>query len=288
MPIAVLYESDEWSSYKIVDEIKGFGAEVSAFNLKDEFDETVLKNFDLVVSRVFASSVFRGNEYALKQMPKVLDFVIKNDIPMINPPIAHSYEISKALSTKVLADAGISVPKVYGVFRKEQLVLGGDFDYPLIVKPDCGGRTNSTYIIKSESELKIEMQNAKELDYIVEEFNNPQYGFLTRVEVIGGECRLILKRSVNAEGLSGYNVGSVYEFYPEVSQKLKDTAVKAMELLSIETGSMDIIENDTGLYIIDINSVSNTSEDTIETFKFDLMKETARYIVRRYNKIKGA
>ncbi len=287
MAIAVLYESDEWSSYKIVDEIKGFGADVTAFNLTEKFDCCVLKDFDLVVSRIFASSVFRSNQYALEQMPNVLDFVIKNNIPMINPPIAHSYEISKALSTSVLDKAGISVPKVYGVFTRTQLLNGGDFDYPLIAKPDCGGRTNSTYILRSEEELKAQMVEAKELDYIVEEFNNPQYGYLTRVEVIGDECRLILKRSVNSQGLSGYNVGSVYEFYPEVSDELQTTAVKAMKLLSIETGSMDIIENDSGFYIIDINSVSNTSEDTIEMFKFDLMKETARYIVGRYNEIKG-
>ncbi len=287
MPIAVLYESDEWSSYKIIDEIKEFGAEVFAFNLCDEFDPSVLLEFDLVVSRIFASSVFRGNEYALKQMPRVLDFVIKNKIPMINPPIAHSYEISKALSTSVVEKAGIAVPKVYGVFSKEKLLNGGEFDYPLIVKPDCGGRTNSTYIIDNLQQLKAVVKEARELDYIVEEFINPQYGYLTRVEVIGDECALILKRSVNSQGLSGYNVGSVYSFYPEVSNELKNAAIRTMKLLNIETGSMDIIENDSGFYIIDINSVSNTSEDTIEMFKFDLMKETARYIVKRYNEIKG-
>ena len=44
----------------------------------------------------------------------------------------------------------------------------------------------------------------------------------------------------------------------------------------------DIIENHNGFYIIDINSVSNASEDNIEMFDFDLIKETAAHAVKRY------
>ena len=61
-----------------------------------------------------------------------------------------------------------------------------------------------------------------------------------------------------------------------------------MDLLQIEAGSMDIIENHSGFYIIDINSVSNASEDNIEMFDFDLIKETATHAVKRYREIMRA
>jgi ribosomal protein S6--L-glutamate ligase len=70
-----------------------------------------------------------------------------------------------------------------------------------------------------------------------------------------------------------------------LSEEIKDTAVRAMDCLKIEAGSMDIIENKTGYYIIDVNSVSNASEDNTEMFGFDLMKETAAYAVKRHNRL---
>ncbi len=100
------------------------------------------------------------------------------------------------------------------------------------------------------------------------------------------DCELILKRSVAENGLSAYHLGSAYQFYPECSEEIKRTAVRAMEILKIETGSMDVIETEQGFYIIDVNAVSNASEDNTETFQFDLMLETAKYAVKQYKEMK--
>jgi len=119
---------------------------------------------------------------------------------------------------------------------------------------------------------------------IVEEYIEPVHGFLTRIEVIGGECRLIVKRSVTENGLSAYHLGSKYQDYPDCSRQIRETGIEAMRILDIRFGSLDVIEDGSHFAIIDVNAVSNASEDNTEMFHFDLMKETAQYIAQQYKK----
>jgi len=118
--------------------------------------------------------------------------------------------------------------------------------------------------------------------FIIEEYIPPEFGFITRIEVIGGACRLIVKRSVMENGLSAYHLGSAYSIYADCPGAVRAAAVRAADLLCIETGSFDIVENSSGFFIIDVNSVSNVSEDNTEMFQFDLMRETAAYAVEKY------
>ena len=280
--IGILCESMEWSDYALCENIAGMGIPAKLFDLEEDGNEDGILSCSLVVSRIFASAVFRGHEKSLGRMPGIIEMLRENGIPMINSGAAHFYEISKERSTGALAGSGFSVPKVYGVFSPGQTEGAAPIEYPCILKPDCGGRSNYTKIIRSEEELAGFMESAPDIAFLAEEYICPIYGFLTRVEVIGGSCALIVKRSVVENGLSAYHLGSEYMRYDDCSSSIKNTAVSAMDLLEIEVGSMDIIENKTGYYIIDVNSVSNVSEDNTEMFDFDLMKETAAYIVKRF------
>ena len=281
MSIVVLYESDEWSTYALRDYIAQSGIPLQLVNMEENINKDLFETCNLVVNRVFASSQFRNHQKSLAQTPELLSWLDEKKIPVVNASQAHSYEISKYLSTTTLAKYGISVPDVYGVVRKGK-DNSFEMQYPCIMKPNCGGRTNYTFILHNEQEFQNALQQIPDIEMIVEQYIEPVKGFLTRIEVIGGECRLIVKRSVTENGLSAYHLGSKYEIYADCREEIRDTAVKAMELLNIEFGSMDIIENEDGFYIIDINAVSNASEDNTEMFHFDLMLETAKYSVEKY------
>ena len=318
MTIGILYESKEWSTYALRDRIAEVGVPVKLFDLQERLDPDELLSCGLIVNRIFASAVFRGHQKSLDQMPAVLELLEKHGVPLINPAEAHYYETSKTRAKEALAAHGFSVPKLYGSFYPAQWTKGDVntegtvlfmfkntkgtvpsvsdvlqtqgtspfvFEYPCIVKPDCGGRTTHTFIVHDRQELSDAMKDAPGVCFIAEEYILPEKGYVTRLEIIGGEIRLALKRGVAANGLSAYHLGSEYDFYEDLPDEIADTAIRATELLSIEAGSMDIIENDTGFYIIDANSVSNASEDNTEMFNFDLMKETAAYAVKRYNTV---
>ena len=288
MPVGILYESKEWSSYVLEEYIQAMGVPARLINVQEEPDPGALLACDLVVNRVFASAVFREHQAALRRMPGIIALLKERGIPMINPSQAHFYEISKRLSTGALAARGFPVPKVYGAFMPMQVSENTQMAYPCVVKPDCGGRTNCTFVIHGFQELLQCMREAPDIPFIAEEYIDPYYGFVTRIEIIDHSCPLILKRSVTESGLSAYHLGSVYADYADCRPEIQHTAVRAMDALRIETGSMDIIENQSGFYIIDVNSVSNASEDNIEMFGFDLMKETAAYVVKKYRELTDA
>lgn len=295
MGIRLLYESEEWSTYALQDRIREEGIPCDLVYMEKEIPWEEFLNCDLVVNRVFASAQFRGHEKSLEQMPGLIAYLKEKKIPMLNPYQAHFYEVSKELSAQVLSDHGFPTPKVYGTFQNQketgaEIVLNAlpaGIKYPCIVKPDCGGRTTYTYIIQNEKELEDALLRTPDLNMIIEEYMEPVHGFLTRIEVIGGECRLIVKRSVTENGLSAYHLGSKYQDYPDCPMQIQETARKAMDVLDIRFGSLDIIEGRSGFAIIDVNAVSNVSEDNTEMFHFDLMQQTAKYIAKQYRKIKN-
>lgn len=294
MGILLLYESEEWSTYALQSRIREQGILCRLVCMEGAIPWEQFVDCDLVVSRIFASAQFRGHERSLRRMPELIAYLREKDIPMLNPYQAHFYEVSKELSTRVLSEHGLPVPKVYGTFQKREGAgledvlkeLPDGIEYPCIVKPNCGGRTTYTYIIHSEKELKEAVSQIPDIEMIVEEYIEPVRGLLTRIEVIGGECSLIVKRSVTANGLSAYHLGSKYQDYPDCSKEIREAATEAMRILDIRFGSLDVIESGSRFAIIDVNAVSNASEDNTEMFRFDLMKETAQYIAQQYRKIK--
>lgn len=293
MGIILLYESEEWSTYALRNRIREQGIPCQLACMEDGIPWEKFSDCDLAVSRVFASAQFRGHDRSLELMPELIAYLREKQIPMLNPYQSHFYEVSKELSTRVLNKHGLPVPKVYGTFHKregsspEEILntLSAGIEYPCIVKPNCGGRTTHTYIIHNEKEMEAALSQIPNIEMIVEEYIEPVHGFLTRIEVIGGECRLIVKRSVTENGLSAYHLGSKYQDYPDCPQQIREAAISAMRILDIRFGSLDIIEGSSRFAIIDVNAVSNVSEDNTEMFRFDLMKETAKYIAQQYREI---
>lgn len=293
MSIKLLYESEEWSTYALQNRIREQGIDCQLVCMEEQIQHEQFLDCDLVVNRVFASAQFRGHERSLRQMPELISYLKEKQIPMLNPYQAHFYEVSKELSTQVLSANGLPTPEVYGTFHKRERtgledvfpVLRKEIKYPCVVKPNCGGRTTYTYIIHNKNEFKDALFQIPNIEMIVEEYIEPVHGFLTRIELIGGECRLIVKRSVTENGLSAYHLGSEYQDYSDCPWQIQEAARKAMNILDIRFGSLDIIESKSGFSIIDVNAVSNVSEDNTEMFCFDLMKETAQYIAQQYGKI---
>lgn len=317
--IGVLYESGEWSDYKLAAEFAEAGCEVRMIDLAlaDASDEQAgaalvgaALECDLLVSRVFASAVFRGHACAHELMARIACEAQRRGVPMANPPHAHFFEIDKQRAVGELARAGIDVPRVQACGTPAELASlvgslpegapvgeptaplsyaengcgAGDapLSYPCIIKPNCGGRTTYTCLAHNKEEARAFLAAAPDLAFIVEDYLLPERGFITRIELVDGACALAVKRSVVDGGLSAYRLGSTYELYRDLPAPVRATAEAAGRALSIEFGSFDIIEAGGRAFVIDANSVSNVSPDNTATFGgFDLMREYARAIARR-------
>ena len=307
--IGILYESDEWSDWKLAHELEVLLGPDSVCMIDMEGADPVSQalSCDLLVSRVFASARFRGHERSHAVMERVIAETEAQGIPLINPARAHAFEIDKRLATETLREAGITAPEIIACGSPEELlqVRVGEtaavegalpdnsaatnpslesWPYPCIIKPNCGGRTTYTAVLHSPSQAHDFLEKAPDLVFIVEEYIEAVKGFLTRVEVVDGQIALVVKRSVAANGLSSYHEGSTYELYPDVPDAVIDDVLAAARLLDISFGSFDVIEAASGNFIIDANSVSNVSEDCTDLFKLDLMAVYAQALAARYQR----
>ena len=291
--IGVLYESDEWSDHKLAAELATAladtcGEDAPTVTMIDMTRGDCVEQAlacGMLVSRVFASARFRGHDAALESMERLVDEAQARGIVMINEPRAHRYEVSKVAATRTLAEADLMTPAIIAFGMPEGLDASA-FAYPCVIKPDCGGRSTHTLLARDADEARRFIAQAPALPFVVQEYVEPEFGYVTRIEVVDDELPLIaLLLAPTIAGLSSYHAGSTYELYPDCPDGVRDAALRAARALGIGFGSFDVIETRHGAYFIDANSVSNVSEDCTELFGFDLMRAHARGMARRYHQI---
>lgn len=292
--IGILFESDEWSDWKLKRELEAclqvqaddapyLDTRVTMINMEDSdcIEQALL--CDMLISRIFASAAFRGHEHSHSSIQTLFALAEQKGIPIINSARAHSFEVDKRLSTQTMNDAGITTPPIMDFGEPKQLIPRiKTWSYPAIIKPNCGGRTTYTKVLHDEQEAHDFLIQAPHIAFIVEDFIESREGFLTRVEVIDGQLGFAVKRSVAPNGLSSYHEGSTFELYPDCPPEILQDLFRAADILDFTVGSFDVIEADTGNYVIDANSVSNVSEDYFEMLHYDLMKMYADLFAKKY------
>lgn len=281
--IGILYESNEWSDFKLKAELEVLGHQVCMVNMTNDAPELEALSCSMLVSRIFASAQFRGNSSALEKMPKLLEQAEQHGIRLINPPRAHHFETDKQQATKRLADVGFDAPLLYACDVPDALDPN-TFTYPCVIKPNCGGRSTFTTIAYSREDAVRFLSDLPSIPFLVEEFIASDTNYLIRVEIVGNQSPYVFHRSIGEDGLSSYHCGSTYTRIPSPEKRLLDEVQHATTALCIELGSFDIIMRSSKYYFIDANSVSNVSEDCNELLGIDLMKLHAVYISEQYHK----
>lgn len=287
MSIGILYESIEWSNNQLGIYLNESGIKTSLINIeKDPVDLDSILKHKLIVNRIFPSSPFRGFLRSYKLAGSILKVINDYSIPIINPYESYHYDSSKISTSYILKMNGLPVPETLGFFQKGVALDSKKMSYPCLLKPDCGGRSSYTFILKNEQELENAIIKIPDVPFIIQRYIHPDKNYTTRVEIVGNKIMTVLKRYIGKGNLSGYHSGSRYEDYKNCPKDIIKASKKALDYLHIEMGSLDIIEtNDNEFYIIDVNATSNFSEDNISFLGFDPMKVMSDYIVRRYKKI---
>ncbi|MDM8162822.1 ATP-grasp domain-containing protein [Collinsella intestinalis] len=285
--VGVLYESSEWSDFNLAQELAARDLPVRLIDMERPDAVRAALSCRLLVSRVFASALARGHAVSHAHMAEVVARAGERGIALINPGRAHAFEISKRAATEALARAGIAVPKVYAC-DVPGAIDPAALAYPCLIKPDCGGRSARTAVLRSADEARAFLAEAPaEIAFIVESFERARAGYLTRIEIVGGRAAHLHRRSIAANGLSSYHFGSTYEPYGDCPEPVVAAAERAAALLGFEVGSFDVIETAEAAVFIDANAVSNVSADCEELLGYDLMAEHAAYIAGRYRALFG-
>ncbi len=287
MSIGILFESIEWSNEQLANHLNKLGVKAELINLEEDTInlDSILKH-KLIINRIFPSSPFRGYKRSYNLAMSILRIIDDYNIPMINSYKSYQYDCSKLSTYYALNKNDLPLPKIYAFFQKDINLNDYPVLYPCVLKPDCGGRSKYTFILKDKDEMKEALEKIPYVPFIIQEYVSPDKNYTTRIEIIGGKIIAILKRYIGEGNLSGYHSGSKYEDYKNCPEEIIDASKQALKVLDIDMGSLDVIETNTNdFYIIDVNSTSNFSEDNVEMLGFDPIESMAKHIAKKYKEL---
>jgi ribosomal protein S6--L-glutamate ligase len=169
MSIGMFYESEEWSNNELKRILEGYGMDVEMINIsKIGLDDIDMGKFRLVVNRMFPSGIQRGLVDSSDKSFDIVEKLANLDIVSVNHLDSFKYDFSKILTYEKLGEAGVLVPIEYGrIDTKGEVALNEYFKYPLLLKPDCGGRSQNTYIIRDEKNFYEIIGKLPKLEFIL-------------------------------------------------------------------------------------------------------------------------
>ena len=193
-PIAIYYEHPHWFR-PLFAELDARGINYVKLNAcSHSFDPAAAgPDFSLLFNRMSASAHVRGNSQAIFFTQSYLAYLETVDVRVINGTRAFALEISKARQLQLLNSLGLRFPKTHVVnCANEILAAALQIGFPLLVKPNIGGRGAGIVRLNSMKQLEAAIDKASlnlwiDQTALVQEFIPVRDGHITRVETLGGK-----------------------------------------------------------------------------------------------------
>jgi D-Ala-D-Ala ligase-like protein len=193
-PIAIYYEHPDWFR-PLFAELDARGINYVKLNAAcHSFDPAAARpDFSLLFNRMSASAHLRGRSQAIFFTQSYLAYLETVDVRVINGTRAFSLEISKARQLQLFNSLGLRFPETRVVnCANEILAAALQIGFPLLVKPNIGGRGAGIVRFDSMEQLKAAIDKATlnlgiDQTALVQEFIPARNGHITRVETLGGK-----------------------------------------------------------------------------------------------------
>lgn len=197
--------------------------------------------------------------------------------------------LPKSVETKVLIDAGVSVPKTYfgrtKMMKKKAVSM---FGFPFVIKGTMGKQGNAVWSPRTMTELdelikKFTPLERKGARFLAQEFVKASQR--TRVFVLGGKAVRAITRPTRwrrrfLEQANGeFPEGKRHELNPIPKEDVY-LALAASKALGIDIGGADVIKDDfTGRrYVLEVNSAPRWTAVKKDT-GMDVEREILKYLV---------
>ncbi len=202
--IYILHENEEWI-VPLRAEFKTLGIQAKEWFLDDgevTFDQVPADA--IYYNRMSASSHTRGHRFAPELARMALTWLENNDRRVVNNTDALYLEVCKISQYAALQQAGVKTPATRPVVGKQHIVASAKSfnQWPLILKPNRGGKGLGVQLFQSEEALAGYIESAEydePLDgtWLLQQYIQPQASFITRCEFVGG--KYIYAVNVNTE-----------------------------------------------------------------------------------------
>ena len=285
-PIGVLDEHPDWLNplYSVFDkrEIPFQKIDISTFSYNPESKDCL----PFYINRLSPSALNRDHESAFAFTFDFITHLESLGARVINGSHTVLIETSKAKQASILSDLNISQPKTIvlnNINQIEKYIC--DFQFPILIKPNCGGSGAGIQKFKSPNELKFALEKEK-IDipvnqlFILQEFIKPRDKYIVRMETINGKLAYAMKvftdgsfnlcpsdgcdmdRSKPSTDELGYcpstsDTDVRFELYRNPPSDVISAVEKIVAYAGIECGGIEyVVGEDNQWYIYDNNRIS--------------------------------
>ena len=267
-------------------------------------------DFSLFFNRMSASAHLRGNSQAIFFTQSYLAYLETLDVRVINGTRAFALEISKARQLQLFNSLGLHFPKTHVAnCANEILAAALQIGFPLLVKPNIGGRGGGIVRVDSMEQLEAAIDKASlnlgiDQTALVQELVPARKGHITRVETLGGKFLYALNiftssRSFNLCPAEICQVESVSAFLEDSTggapnPRLKvETCKPALSTIAqvekiaafggIDVGGVEYMVDDRDGRIVyyDINALSNFVANAPQLLGFNPHARLVDYLERQ-------
>ncbi|HWT01377.1 MAG TPA: hypothetical protein VN256_14100 [Pyrinomonadaceae bacterium] len=300
LPIAVYYEHPDWFRALFAEMDRRGLPYVRLDASRHRFDPVAEESeYALLFNRMSASSYLRGHGNALFYTRDFLAHMERKGVRVVNGAEAFAVETSKALQLSLLGSLGLKFPPTRVINHPgEALAAARELGFPVVVKPNIGGR--GAGIVRYDSPAALEhaveagqVELGVDSTALVQEFVPARGGHITRVETLGGKYLYAMKVFPTGESFNlcpaeicqvedgGASLGEMcladapkaglkvvaYEPPEEVVETIERIARAAR----LDLGGIEYMVDDrTGaLLYYDINALSNFVADAVSVVGFD-------------------
>ena len=313
--IAVYYEHPDWFRPLFAELVRRevpfekIDAAHHVYNPGENFGE----NIWLFFNRMSASAYLRGHANAIFYTRGLLASLEGKGVRVVNGYDAFQIETSKALQCALFDSLGIAYPPTRVINSANQAVAAAkDLQFPVVVKPNIGGRGAGIIKFDSPEDLKMAVdENLIDLGIdstaLVQEFIPKKGEHINRIETLGGKILYAIKiypqgenfnlcpaeicQIEDARETSGATaIGEMcltdapksglriepFEPPPEIIE----TVERIVKAAKIDVGGVEyLIDDRTGEALFyDINALSNFVADAVNLIGFDPHEKLADFL----------
>jgi len=271
-PLAIYYEHPNW--------FRPLFAELDARSIHyvmldascHSYDPAVANtDFSLFFNRMSASAHLRGNSQGIFFTHSYLVHLEAAGVRVVNGSRAFELETSKARQLQLFKSLGLSFPTTRVVNCTDEILAAApQIGFPLLVKPNIGGRGAGIARFDSIEQLHTAIDEAKlqlGIDQIalVQELIPARNGSITRVETIGSKFLYAIDIFTTGENFNlcpaeicqVENVASFFEDLPSDAPKARLKVQRSIPSRSI----IDAVENIVSAAGIDVGGVEYITDD---------------------------
>ena len=219
----------------------------------------------IYLNRVYGSATYR-NPKSVARTLEAVEHIERSGIICVNGLLASRCDYSKALAADLMRAAGVRTPKTMLVESLDSAIAFAEtHGYPLIIKPDSGGRALGVELVKSEEKLRSLLASCAE-SLVLQSFVLQTENFDCRVATLYGDASTPYARSLipQAAGetpwMGSYSAGSELFNY-NAPQEAIELGLAAADAIGAVYSEVDVAFDKDGPIVIEVNPTPNYLEE---------------------------